>query len=262
MSTATVTLPAARTAGRRSALANLALVELKLYLRERLRLFFGVGFPLMLTIIIGAIPSFNKPEAAYGGRTFLDVYVPIMVAFTAALLSLTALPMMLASYRERGVLRRLETTPIGPARVLAAQLLANLAVAVVTMVAVLLLARFGFGVPLPRELGGFAIAALLALLALMCVGLFIAAVVPSAKAAQATGALLFYPLMFFAGLWLPIANMPAWLQHVSHATPLGAAVQALTDSAAGHWPTALQLGTLAAYAVAFGLAAAKTFRWE
>jgi ABC-2 type transport system permease protein len=135
-------------------------------------------------------------------------------------------------------------------------------VAVVTMVAVLLLARFGFGVPLPRELGGFAIAALLALLALMCVGLFIAAVVPSAKAAQATGALLFYPLMFFAGLWLPIANMPAWLQHVSHATPLGAAVQALTDSAAGHWPTALQLGTLAAYAVAFGLAAAKTFRWE
>ena len=185
-----------------------------------------------------------------------------MVAFTAALLSLTALPMMLASYRERGVLRRLETTPIGPARVLAAQLLANLAVAVVTMVAILLLARFGYDVPLPRELGGFAIAALLATVALMCVGLFIAAVVPSAKAAQATGALLFYPLMFFAGLWLPIANMPAWLQHVSHATPLGAAVQALTDSATGHWPTALQLGTLAAYAVAFGLAAAKTFRWE
>jgi len=262
MSTATVTLPAARGAARHNALGQLVLTELKLYLRERLRLFFGVGFPLMLTVIIASIPSFNKPQAAYGGHTFLDVYVPIMVAFTAALLSLTAMPMMLTSYRERGVLRRLRTTPIGPARVLAAQLVVNAAVAVVTSVAILLLARFGYHVALPRELGGFVVAAVAAIAALMSIGLFIAAVVPSAKAAQATGALLFYPLMFFAGLWLPIANMPAWLQHVSHATPLGAAVQALTDSAQGHWPTALQLGTLAAYAVAFGLAAAKTFRWE
>ena len=170
--------------------------------------------------------------------------------------------MMLAGYRERGVLRRLQTTPIGPARVLAAQLLANLAVVVGTSIAILLLARIGFGVAFPRQLAGFAIAALLAAVALMCVGLFIAAVVPSSRAAQATGALLFYPLMFFAGLWLPIANMPATLQHISHATPLGAAVQALTDSAQGHWPTWLQLVTMAAYAVAFGLAAARWFRWE
>jgi ABC-2 type transport system permease protein len=56
--------------------------------------------------------------------------------------------------------------------------------------------------------------------------------------------------------------MPATLQHISHATPLGAAVQALTDSAQGHWPTWLQLVTMAAYAVAFGLAAARWFRWE
>ena len=58
------------------------------------------------------------------------------------------------------------------------------------------------------------------------------------------------------------ANMPATLQHISHATPLGAAVQALTDSAQGHWPTWLQLVTMAAYAVVFGLAAARWFRWQ
>jgi ABC-type cobalamin/Fe3+-siderophores transport system ATPase subunit len=43
---------------------------------------------------------------------------------------------------------------------------------------------------------------------------------------------------------------------------LGAAVPALTVAAEGSMPTALQLGTLAAWAVAFGLAAAKFFRWE
>jgi ABC-2 type transport system permease protein len=49
---------------------------------------------------------------------------------------------------------------------------------------------------------------------------------------------------------------------VDHATPLGAAVPALTAAAEGSMPTALQLGTMAAWAAAFGLAAAKFFRWE
>jgi ABC-2 type transport system permease protein len=73
---------------------------------------------------------------------------------------------------------------------------------------------------------------------------------------------LFYAMMFFAGLWLPLPSMPAVLQHISHATPLGAAVPALTAAAEGSMPTALQLGTMAAWAAAFGLAAAKFFRWE
>jgi ABC-2 type transport system permease protein len=39
-------------------------------------------------------------------------------------------------------------------------------------------------------------------------------------------------------------------------------VPALQNATLGHWPTSLQLLTLAAYAVAFGLAAARLFRWE
>ena len=56
--------------------------------------------------------------------------------------------------------------------------------------------------------------------------------------------------------------MPAALRHISHATPLGAAVQALQDSWLGQWPHPIQLITLAAYAVVFAVAAARLFRWE
>jgi ABC-type glutathione transport system ATPase component len=63
------------------------------------------------------------------------------------------------------------------------------------------------------------------------------------------------------GLWLPIAAMPAVLRHVSHATPLGAAVQAMTDAWPGHWHP-LYLLILAGYAVVFAGAAASLFRWE
>ena len=55
-------------------------------------------------------------------------------------------------------------------------------------------------------------------------------------AAGAIGTLLFFPLMFFAGLWVPQATMPATLRDISDYTPLGAAVQALQDAAGGHWP--------------------------
>ena len=61
---------------------------------------------------------------------------------------------------------------------------------------------------------------------------------------------------------MPVMNADATLQHISHATPLWAAVPALTAATQGSFPTALQLLTLAGWAVAFGLAAARFFRWE
>jgi ABC-2 type transport system permease protein len=52
---------------RGSALARLTVSELKLLMRERIRLFFGVGFPLILLIIFGSIPPSTgraRPSAA------------------------------------------------------------------------------------------------------------------------------------------------------------------------------------------------------
>ena len=261
MSAITATAPRTRTA-RSSGLLKLTATELKLLSRERVRVALPIVLPLVLIIILGNVRSFRQPSATYGGESFIDLYTTIMIVLGLALLALTNMPMMLADYRERGVLRRLQTTPIGPARVLAAQLAADLAVAVVMVVLILAVARIGFAVPLPRQVGGFILAALLAAAALLGAGLLIASIAPTGRVARGIGAVLFYAMMFFAGLWLPLPSMPAVLQHISHATPLGAAVPALTAAAEGSMPTALQLGTMAAWAAAFGLAAARFFRWE
>ena len=261
MSVMTAPPPAA---ARGSALGRLTLTELKLFTRGRalIGMLLTVAVPLLLLIIFGSIRSFNRPVKVYGGLTVLDVYVPILLAFSLALLSLLTIPAVLAGYREMGVLRRLQTTPAGPVRVLTAQLAVKLAAAAVTVILILAVARIGYGVAWPRQVAGFAVAGLLTAAALMAIGLFIAAVAPTANVARGIGAIAFYPMMFFAGLWLPIPNMPPVLQHISHATPLGAAVPALQNATLGHWPTWLQLLTLAAYSVAFGLAAARLFRWE
>ena len=64
----------------------------------------------MLVIIFGGIHSFKTLVKVYGGLTTLDVYVPILLVFALALLSLVAMPATLAGYRELSVLRRLKTT--------------------------------------------------------------------------------------------------------------------------------------------------------
>ena len=138
--------------------------------------------------------------------------MPILIGFVIAMLALNVLPPVLATYREKGILRRLRTTPVGPARLLTAQLVIDVAVVVVTMDLILAVARIGYGVALPRKLGEFILAALLAAVALLAVGLLIAAAAPTGRADDAIGGIVFFPMMFFAGLWLPIAQMPAVLR--------------------------------------------------
>jgi ABC-2 type transport system permease protein len=259
-----VTAPAAPGVSRHCALTQFTLTELRLFTRGRARvaLALSIGVPLLMVIIFGGIRSFKTPVAAFGGLTTLDVYIPILLVFAVALLALVSLPASQAGYRELGYLRRLRTTPAGPVQVLVAELTVKLAVAVLAVLLIIAVARFGYGVAAPRQVGGFIVAGLLAAAALLAIGLFVAAVAPNAGAARGIGVILFYLMMFFAGLWLPIPEMPKLLQHISHATPLGAAVPALQNATLGQWPTWLQLLTMGAYAAGFSLAAARFFRWE
>jgi len=244
-------------------LRRLTLTELRLLLRERVVLVFAIALPVLLLVIFGAIPAFRRPVVkGLPGVSILDAYVPILIAFVLAMMAISVLPATLAGYREKGVLRRLALTPVGPRRVLAAQLIICAGMTVVTLALILALARIAYDVPLPRQAAGFALATALAVLALFSIGLLYAAIASTGKAANAMGTITFFPLMFFAGLWLPVDDMPSVLRHISHATPLGAAVQALQDSWQGQWPHPVQLLTLAAYAVAFAVAAARLFRWE
>ena len=178
------------------------------------------------------------------------------------MLALQAVPTALAIYREKGILRRMAVTPVGPARVLQAQMLTYLLMSIGAVGMLVLVGRVAFAVPLPGQLFGFAFAIVLVAAALGAIGLTIGALAPSGRAGNAIGTLLFFPNMFFAGLWIPRAAMSPTLRAVSDYTPLGAGVQALQDAAAGSWPHPLQLAVLAAYVVVFGIIASKVFRWQ
>jgi ABC-2 type transport system permease protein len=241
---------------------KLTLTELKLALREPVFAFFTLLFPTLLVIILGSVPDFREPQPDLGGSRVIDIYVGIAIALSLAMLGLQGLPLVLATYRERGILRRFATTPVGPMRLLAAQLAMSLLIAVVSGMLVLAVGRIAFDVPLPGRFAGFVVAFLGCAAGVFAIGLLIAALVPTGKTGNAIGTLLFFPSMFFAGLWTPREVMPAVLRRIGDFTPLGAGERALHDAATGHWPALLPIAVLVGYLVVFGAAAAKFFRWE
>jgi ABC-2 type transport system permease protein len=242
--------------------AKLAAVEVRLVLREPAAVFFGVAFGPLLVVILGSIPGFRKPVPDLGGARVIDLYVPICTAFVLAILGLAVVPTAVAINRERGVLRRMSTTPVPPSRLLGADLVMGLGLGLVAIVALIAVGRLAFGVALPRQLLGYALALVLAIASVFAIGLVVAALAPSGKASSAIGNVLFFPLMFFAGLYVPREAMPHALREVSDYTPLGAGVQALRDASTGSWPHLAHLAVMAGYLAVFSVSAAKLFRWE
>jgi ABC-2 type transport system permease protein len=245
-----------------SRLAKLTVTEAKLFLRDPIGWFFALVFPPLLLVILGSIPAFREPDAEIGGLRVIDLYVPIIVGLVLTMLAVSVLPSYLATYRERGILRRLSTTPVQPGSLLLAQLAMGLTMAAVVVSLVLGIGAVAFDTAMPQQVVGFLAALVLTAAALYAVGFLVAAVAPSAKAAAGIGTVLFFPMMFFGGLWVPREAMPEVLRRIGDFTPLGAGVQALQDAAAGAWPRPLHLAVLAAFMVVAGMAAAKLFRWE
>jgi ABC-2 type transport system permease protein len=257
-----VTAVSTRVPRRPSPLLRLSLTEAKLLLRERIVPIWGFGLPLILLVVFGSISSDSQPDPSLGGKPLMYLYLPVVILMGAALICLIASSGTLAGYRERGVLRRFGTTPAGATRLLAAQLITIMTLTVTMAALVMVVARLKYHVPVPAQFGGFVLALLLAILALMSIGLCIASVAKTSKVAMGLGALCFYPMMFFSGLWLPIPKMSPVLQDVSHATPLGSAVTAMSDALGGTFPPLGYLGIMAGWAIVTGLLARRIFRWE
>lgn len=220
-----------------------------------------VVLPVTASIVLAAIPAIRRPDDSLGGLSFFQVYQPVLVLFAITLLAVQALPDVLTRYREMGVLKRLRTTPVSPALLLFAQLALTMIVSVACMLLMVIVPVL-VGASWPASIAGFLLAYLLAAWALLGVGMVIASLFRNAKVAAGFGSVLFFVLVFFAGLWLQRPLMPIWLRHISDFTPSGAGAQALTDSAVGHWPELLHLGVLAAWGVVMSIVAIRRFSWE
>jgi ABC-2 type transport system permease protein len=238
----------------------LMLTEAKLIAREPITWLAAIALPTVILLIFGSVFGPSKPDPALGGLRFIDVFVPSLVVITVGTLGIQTLPIRLATYREKGVLRRLSTTPAHPGRLLAAQLVIYLVTAVVALVLLVIVAHVAFEVPWPGDPIGYVATFLLGMSSLFAIGLLVAAVAPSSRVATAVAIPMFFVVMFLGGVYLPRVFLPDVLVRIGEYTPPG--VQGLQDAWMGIAPQVAPLFGMALVTVVLGGLAVRLFRWE
>lgn len=260
--TTTRTTEKKASAARRGPMAAVLIAETRLFLREPGSLFWILAFPAVLLVILGFVPAFKEPQDDLGGRRVIDLYVPIAVLLAMIMAGLQAMPPVLTAYRERGILRRMSTTPVRPSAILTAQITLHGAAALGSALLVITVGRLAYGVALPGQLAGYALALLLAVATVLAMGATICALSRTTKAATAVGSVAYLAMMFTAGVWVPVQAMPDPLRRIVEITPFGAASQALDQAASGNWPSWAYLGIVALWTAALGFTASRVFRWQ
>ncbi|MGW6931325.1 ABC transporter permease [Lentzea sp. NPDC054927] len=235
-------------------------VEARLFVRDRLNSLFAIVFPSLLLLVLGAIPAMRTPDEKFGGLSFIDTYMSALVVFTLAFIGLQRVPTVVATYREKGVLRRLSTTPMHPARLLVAQMVVNFAAVILSVLLTIVVGYVVFGVDLPHHPLGLACAVVLGGAGTFALGLVIAALAPNARAAGGWATVVFMLLMFFGGVYLPRFMLPSVVQTIGSYSPPG--VEALQQAWLGSAPDWRHLAIMGLVSLVAGTVAARTFRWE
>ncbi len=199
----------------------MTLVELKLFGREPLTVVFVLVLPVvMLYVLNGVFNSERRDPGVWEGLSAVDFYTPSYVALVAATAGVLSLPVHLCAYREQGVLRRFRASAVRPAVLVAAHLTVTGLLATAGAVLVGVLSVLVYDAPLPRSWAGTAAAYLLVCVTFAALGALIGFLVPTARAAQGLGVLLFFVFMLLGGAGPPRETLPTAMVRISDVCPL------------------------------------------
>jgi len=179
----------------------LAKVELKKLYRDPMNLAVMLAMPVVLTLVFW-LSMRELPTWWLEGASHFDFLVPGTMGMAVIYMTMMV-AMALCTYREAGLLKRLETTPASASTYLGSLVVANVLIGVAQGLIVLLLAvALGFSPQI--DLAGLALTALyLALLSAAAVGfaLLTASIAKNSGAASGLSMIFVLPMMIF-GTWL------------------------------------------------------------
>ncbi|MGG1520178.1 ABC transporter permease [Paenibacillus oryzisoli] len=196
---------------------------------------------------------------------YIDFLVPGILAMMIMSNNLNGVAGQIASWRERGVLRRMQSTPLTASTFIAAQITARLILSVIQSLIVLLVGALIFGTQMNGAWWLIFLIIVMGTLTFMSLGFIIAGVAKTPESAGPIAGILSFPLMFLGGVFFPVSSMPEFLQPIVKSIPitqLSTALRQVMNVGAGIgelWP---QLGMLAIWLVVCFVISTFTFKWE
>ena len=243
-------------------LAKLTWVEIKLFTREPLTIVFSLVFPLVVLFVLVQVFGNDPNPDLYRGFGATDFYVPAYIGLVISSIGLFGLPVVLAGYRERGVLRRFRASSVPVWSVLGAQVIVGFVIAAVSSLLLAGVAAIAYDLNAPDSPVGVMGAFLLGTLSFAALGVLLGALLPTARTAQGAGLVLFFVMMLISGAGPPRELLGTAMQRVGDALPLTHVITLLQDPWLGLGWNVNEMLIVTGILVASVLLTLRFFRWE
>ena len=194
--------------------------NLLMALRARDYVFWVSLFPIMLMLLFGFVWGSQETPGEMGDLSFNLFMVPGLVVLALMSSGLPGNAETMTVYRERGILRRIQTTPLPAWQFMLAHVASQVVILVVQFFLMIGVSMVAFN--LSYDVWGVIAAVpavILAAVTFMAFGQMVAALVRKTQTASAITMTLLFPLMFLGNLWQPVWALPDWLQAISKVLP-------------------------------------------
>ena len=194
---------------------------------------------------------------------FIEFFVPGIIAMAIMTSCLSNALNMNAELRQKGILRKLATTPITRADWLASSIVFQLILSVISTAAILLVSYFVFDVRLHIGIW-LPLIIFFEVIAFVGIGMLLTPFAKEAESASAVANAFLFPMMFLSGTFFPVEMMPSFLQAFAKLLPLYYVNEALraamifVDDAT----TVRYVGVTAAFAAVVFVAGTFRTRWD
>lgn len=169
----------------------------------------------------GGPPFITMTEQSFLNKKyrFIEFFVPGIIAMAVMTSSLSGALNTNAELRQKGILRKLATTPITRTDWLLSNILYQLVLAAISTTSILLVSYTVFDVRLQIS-GWLPLYIVLAVFAFVGIGMMLTPIAKEAESAAAAANAVLFPMMFLSGTFFPVEMMPGFLQKVARGLPL------------------------------------------
>jgi ABC-2 type transport system permease protein len=243
-------------------LRKMSWLELKLFAREPITVLFVLALPLVVLYVLGGVFADPADPEIFRGVRGIDYYLPAYIGLVAASIGMIGLPVHVAAYRERGVLRRFRASAVPAFSVFGAQVFVALVAAALGALVLIGASLLAYDITAPRSVAGVAAAFVVSVLCFAAIGFLLGAVLPTPRAAQGVGVLLWFVMFMISGSGPPPEVLPGSMRTVADAMPLKHVIVLIQDPWLGFGWNSGQLLVVLAVLAAAAAASAWRLRWD
>jgi len=185
---------------------------------------------------------------------YIDFMVPGILAMTLMFGGLAGYSLEIASYREKGILRRIKVSPLSLPTFLAAGIVSVLLFTLAQTVLLLAIGSFAFNLRINGNYLYIAVLVIVGALSFLALGFLVASLTRNMRSAGLASQAIGLPMMFLSGIFFSVEWVPTPLKVIAQCLPLYYLGDGLREGM-------INSASLLDVSIAF-VASIRFFRWE